>query len=251
ELPGQRRRRGARGIEALDGERTTLCRPVVVDLPDYQLRRCFRAEAPFEAAVRCDVEFSIAGLGVPVGPHLGGVLAAGQLEADVCGGAALPGHDVIVLRQDPGSEVEGVGIVEAHLGERARAAVQERMVPLVVERHVRTCRDAACEVLQAFQQIGFRFDMGGFGYQFLGLGDRLEQRLRIHALETRTRSNDSQHIDRIGTYMEWRGTLLACPPQSPQAARRRPPNGWSGSSISSPTVRRSGSGCPTWPAGWG
>ena len=76
------------------------------------------------------------------------------------------------------------------------------MVPLVVERHVRTCRDAACEVLQAFQQVGFGFDVGGFGDQFLGLGDRVDQWLRVHALETRTRSSNSQYIDRVGTYME-------------------------------------------------
>src|SRR6201999_1139765 len=219
-------------------------------LPDHQLGRCFRAEAPFEAAVRGDVEFSIVERGFAVGHHLVGVLAAEQLEAHVRGGAALPGHDVIVLGQYPGSEVERVGVVEAHLGEWTRAAVQERMVPLVVKRDVRARRDAAREVLQAFQQIGFGFDVGGFGDQFLGLGDRLEQWLRIHALETRTRSNASQYIDRVGTYMERQGTLLECPPQSPQAARRRPPNAWSASSISSPAVGMSGSGCPSWPASW-
>src|ERR1700704_249917 len=44
ELPVRRRRRGACGVEALDGERATLRRPVVVDLADHQLRWRLRSE---------------------------------------------------------------------------------------------------------------------------------------------------------------------------------------------------------------
>ena len=96
------------------------------------------------------------------------------------------------------------------------------MVAVVVERHVRACRDAAGEVLQTLEQVGFGFDERGGGDEALGLGDRVGQWLRIHALETRTRSNESQYIDRCGPYMERRGTLRACPHPS-LSGRASPP----------------------------
>jgi hypothetical protein len=40
---------------------------------------------------------------------------------------------------------------------------------------VRTCRNATREILQALQEIGFGFDEGCVGDQFLGLGDRVDQ----------------------------------------------------------------------------
>ena len=55
--------------------------------------------------------------------------------------------------------------------------LQERMVAVVVERQVRARRDAAREVLQTLEQVGFGFDERRGGDQLLGLGDRVDQRL--------------------------------------------------------------------------
>ena len=79
-----------------------------------------------------------------------------------------------------GAEVEGVRVVQAHLGERPGARLHERMVALVVEGQVGASGDAAGQVLQALEQIGFGLDEGGGGDQLLGLGDRLGQWLGVH-----------------------------------------------------------------------
>ncbi len=51
------------------------------------------------------------------------------------------------------------------------------MIAVVVERHVRACRDASREVLQSLEEVGFGFDEWGGGDEALGLGDRVGQRL--------------------------------------------------------------------------
>ena len=51
--------------------------------------------------------------------------------------------------------------------------LHERMVAVVVEGQVRAARDAAGQVLQSFEQIGFGLDERCGGDQFLGLGDRV------------------------------------------------------------------------------
>jgi hypothetical protein len=159
DLPGQGRRRGARRVGARDGKRAALCRPIVVDLADHQLRRRLRPKPPFESAVGGDVEFAVVESDLAV-RHLGlGVFAAEQLEAQVRGGTTTTGDNVLLIRLYPGAEVQRVGVVQAHLGERPRAAVQERMLRLVIERHMRTGRDAAGQILQSLQEIGLRLDV--------------------------------------------------------------------------------------------
>ncbi len=89
----------------------------------------------------------------------------------------LPVDDVVTTGVHPGTEIEGVRVVEPHLGERTGAALQEGMVPLVVERQVGARRHAAGQILQSLEQIGFGFDVRGGGHQLLGFRDRLGQRL--------------------------------------------------------------------------
>ena len=57
------------------------------------------------------------------------------------------------------------------------------MVAVVVERQMRTSRDATREVLQTLEQVGFGFDERGGGDQTLRLGDRVDQWLREHLLK--------------------------------------------------------------------
>ena len=61
--------------------------------------------------------------------------------------------------------------------ERSGAALQEGMVPHVVERQMGTRRHTSGQVLQPLQQVGLGFDVRGGGHQLLGFRDRLGQRL--------------------------------------------------------------------------
>ncbi len=54
------------------------------------------------------------------------------------------------------------------------------MVAVVVEAEVDAGRDAAGQILQAFEQVGLRLDMRRLGDQALRLGDRVDQWLGIH-----------------------------------------------------------------------
>ncbi len=92
----------------------------------------------------------------------------------------VTGDDVLVAGLHAGAEVEGVRVVQAHLGERPGARLHERMVALVVEGQVGASRDAPGQILQALQQVGLGFDEGSGGDQLLGLGDRLGQWLGVH-----------------------------------------------------------------------
>ena len=177
QFPGQWRRRGALGVGARDREGAALRGPVVVHLADDQLRGRGRREPPLEGAVGGDVELAVVEGGLAVGHVVVGVLAAEQLEADVGGGAAPAGDDVFVAGLHPRAEVHGVGVVQAHLGERTGAAVQERVVTVVVERDVRAAGDAASQVLQTLEQVGLGFDERRGGDEALGLGDGVGQRL--------------------------------------------------------------------------
>jgi len=49
------------------------------------------------------------------------------------------------------------------------------MVAVVVERHVGAGRDAAGEILQALEEIGFGFDERCGGDETLGFGDGVDQ----------------------------------------------------------------------------
>ena len=155
-----------------DRQRATLRRPVAVHLAHHQLAVAGRAHPPLEAAVRGDLEFAVVERGLAGRHVVVGVLAAEQLETQVGGGAAPAGDDVVVAGVHPGAEVEGVGVVQAHLGERPGARLQERVVAVVVEGQVRAGRDTAGQVLQSFEQVGFGLDERCGGDEFLGLGDR-------------------------------------------------------------------------------
>ena len=52
------------------------------------------------------------------------------------------------------------------------------MVALVVEGQVHAGRDAAGQVLQSFEQVGFGLDVRRGGDEFLGLGDRVGEGTR-------------------------------------------------------------------------
>jgi hypothetical protein len=177
ELLGQWRRRGARGVRPGDREGPAPCRPVVVDLANDQLRWRRWGESPLERAVRVDVEFAVVEGGLTVRHVVVGVLTTEQLEADVGGGTAPAGDDVLVAGLHAGAEVHGVRVVEAHLREGTGAGVQEGVVAVVVEGHVRARRDAPREVLQSFEQVRLGFDERRGGDQTLGLGDGVGQRL--------------------------------------------------------------------------
>ena len=180
QLLRQWRRRGTRGVGPGDADVAALGRPVVVDLANQQLRRALRGDPPLEGAVGGDVELAVVERRLALRHVVVGVLAAEHLEAEVGGGAALAGDDVLVPGLHPGAEVQRVRVVQAHLGERTGARLHERVVAVVVERQVRTSGDAARQVLQALQQVGLGFDERGGGDETLGLGDRVDQWLRIH-----------------------------------------------------------------------
>ena len=130
-----------------------------------------------EAAVGSDLELAVVERGLAGGHVVVGVLTAEQLKAQVGGGAAHAGDQVIVVRLDPAAEVEGVRVVQAHLGERPGARQQHRMITLVVEHHVRAGGHTPGQVLQPLEQVGFGLDMRCGGDQFFGLGDCGGQRL--------------------------------------------------------------------------
>lgn len=175
EFTGQWWRRGSGRVGTRDRQRAAPGRPVVVDLADHQLRGAFRRDAPFEGAVLGDVEGPVVERGFAV-RHVGvGVFTAEHLETQICGGAPGSGHDVLVPGLHAGAEIQRVGIVEAHLVERTGAGQEERVVAVVVERHVRTGRDPTCQVLQAFEQVGFGFDVRRLADQALSLGYGVDQ----------------------------------------------------------------------------
>ena len=139
-----------------------------------------RSDSPLEVAVGVDVEFAVVERRLAVRHVVVGVLAAEHLKAQVGGGAPLAGDDVLVAGLHAGAEVQRVRVVQAHLGERAGAGLHERMVAFVVEGQVGAARDAAGQVLQALEQVGFGFDERSGGDQSLGLGDRVGQWLGVH-----------------------------------------------------------------------
>ena len=137
-----------------------------------------------EAAVRGDLELAVVERRLAGGHVVVGVLAAEQLEAQIRGGAADAGDQVVVVRLDPAAEVEGVRVVQAHLGERPGARQQHRVIALVVEHHVRAGGHATGQVLQPLEQVGFGLDMRCGGDQFFGLGDCGDQRLGEEGADT-------------------------------------------------------------------
>ncbi|MGC4049948.1 MAG: hypothetical protein QM757_11235 [Paludibaculum sp.] len=109
-----------------------------------------------------------------------GVVAAEQLEAQVRGSPPPPANDVFVAGRHPGAEVQGVRVVQTHLGERPGARLQDGVIAVVVERQVDAAGDAAGQVLQSLQQVGLGLDVGCGRHQGFGLGDRVEQGLGKH-----------------------------------------------------------------------
>ncbi len=140
----------------------------------------FGRHPPLEGAVGCDVELAVVECRLAHGHVVIGVLAAEHLKAQIGGCAAAAGDDVLVPGLHAGAEVQGVRVVQAHLGERPGARLHERMVALVVESQVGAARDAAGQILQALQQIGLGFDEGRGGDQTFGLGDRVDKWLGVH-----------------------------------------------------------------------
>ena len=168
---GQRRRRGAGGVRSRDGQRPSPRRPVAVDLSDHQLAGAGGPDLPLEAAVGGDLELAVVERRLAGGHVVVGVFAAEQLETQIRCAAADPGDQVVVVWLHPAAEVEGVRVVQAHLGERPGAREQHRVIAVVVEHHVLAGRHATGEVLQPLEQVGFGLDMRCGGDQFFGLGN--------------------------------------------------------------------------------
>ena len=158
-----------------------MCRPVAVDLADHQLAVARRAHPPLEAAVLGDVEFAVVERRLTGRHVVVGVLAAQQLETQVGGGAAPASDDIVVAGVHPGTEVQGVGVIQAHLGERPGSRLQEGMVAVIVEGQMDAGRDTTGQILQSFEQVGFGLDVRCGGHQFLGLCDRIGKGIREHA----------------------------------------------------------------------
>ena len=109
-----------------------------------------------------------------------GVLAAEELKAQVGCGAPSSGDDIVAPGLHPRSEVEGVRVIQSHLGERPGTGLQEWVVAVVVESQMRARRNTTGQVLQTLQQIGLGFDVRGLPDQSFGFGDRIYQGLRVH-----------------------------------------------------------------------
>ena len=173
----QGRRCRAGGIRPRDRQRAALRRPVAVDLTNHQLSGTSGANLPLEAAVRGDLELTVVERGLAGGYVVVGVLAAEQLEAQVCRRAANAGDDIVVVGLHPAAEIQGVRIVQSHFGERPGSGEQHRVVAVVIEHHVRAGSHTTGEILQPFQQVRFGLDMRCGGDQLLGLDDGSDKRL--------------------------------------------------------------------------
>ena len=180
----ERRRGGARGVQTRNGQRAALRRPVAVHLADHQLSGVGGPNPPFEAAVGGDLQLPVIERGLAGGHVVVGVLAAEQLETQVGGGAAPAGDDVIVVGVHPGAEVQRVGVVQAHLGERPGARLQEGMVAVVVEGQMGAGGDTPGQILESFEQVGFGLDVRCGRHEFFGLGDRGGERARKEFVNT-------------------------------------------------------------------
>ena len=87
----------------------------------------------------------------------------------------VTGNHILVASLNTRAEVQRVGVVQAHLGERPGAGMQERVIAVIVEGKMHATSDATREVLQTFQKIRFGFDMRCRTHQLFGFGDGVEQ----------------------------------------------------------------------------
>jgi hypothetical protein len=109
-----------------------------------------------------------------------GVVPLQHLEAQVRGRTAPAGDHVLGVVAQVGVEVQGVRVIQPHLGKRAGRGDEVREIPLVRPGQPQRGLDAAGQVVIPLGQVLLRGDMRGAGDDLLGLGQRLSERLRQH-----------------------------------------------------------------------
>ncbi len=193
----RRRRRAAGPVLVTDADRApAFGAPVAVHLADQQHRRADAeaevvppgsawSEPQLERAVVADLDGPVVERAQAV-RHLGrGVVPLQHLEAQVRGAAAAPGDHVLGVVAQVGVEVQGVRVVQAHLGIRPGRLHEVREVPLVGPGQPERGLDAACQVVIPFGQVLLRRHERGAHDDLLGFGQRLSERLRQHQLAPR------------------------------------------------------------------
>ena len=192
-------RRAARPVGPPDGNRApAFGRPVAVHLADQQHRRAGPEpeavaptlpttagrrrgpEAQLERVVGGDVDGPVVERAQAVRHLDRGVVALEHLEAQVRGRPAPAGDHVLGVVAQVGVEVQGVRVVQAHLGVRPGRRHEVREVPLVGPGQPERGLDAARQVVVPLGQVLLRADVRRPGDDLLGLGQRLSERPRQH-----------------------------------------------------------------------
>ena len=115
--------------------------------------------------------------------HLGRrVVPVQHLEAQVGGAAPAAGDHVLRVVPQVGVEVQGVRVVQAHLGVRAGGRDEVREVALVGPGQLDRAADVAGQVVVAFGEILLGLDVRGAGDDRLGFEQRVGERLGEHPL---------------------------------------------------------------------
>ena len=144
-----------------------------------------RAEAQLERAVGGDVDGPVVERAQAVRHLDGGVVPLQHLEAQVGGAAAAAGDHVLGVIAEVGVEVQGVRVVQAHLGVRAGRLDEVREVPLVGPGQPQRRLDAARQVVIPLGEVLLAGYVRGARDDLLGLGQRLSERPRQHQLAPR------------------------------------------------------------------
>jgi hypothetical protein len=187
-LHRQRPARHAGGVEPLDPQRAALLGvPVGVDLAHDQVgaladRRPVDvgAEAPLEGPVVGDVERAVVERGQRLRRAVGRVAARHDLERQVRGRAAATGHDVRRALGEVGVEVDGVRVVEPLASVLVGGVDEDRVVEVVVERHLDRRPDRAGQVVQALGELLLGDLERGVADQPLRLRHGLAERFQAH-----------------------------------------------------------------------
>ena len=137
-------------------------------------------EAQLERAVAGDVDRPVVERAQAVRHLDRGVVAPQHLEAQVGGGAAAAGDHVLGVVAQVGVEVQGVRVVQAHLGVRAGRGHEVREVALVGPGQLQRPLDAPGQVVVPLGQVLLGGDVRRAGDDLLGFGHRVRERLGEH-----------------------------------------------------------------------
>ena len=139
-----------------------------------------RAEAQLERPVRGHLDLPVVERGQAVRHLDRGVVPVQHLEAQVGGAAAAAGDHVLGVVAQVGVEVQGVRVVQAHLGVRAGGRDEVREVALVGPGQLERRADVAGQIVVAFGEILLGLDVRGAGDDRLGFEQRVSERLGEH-----------------------------------------------------------------------